>query len=482
MLVLNNNKLGLWVKLDGIDIDSTLKEMESILSEEKDLSPALRSMIGVLILLVKLLSHRMGLDSRNSSKPPSSDPNRLKTSRKQSGKKPGGQKGHSGTTLTQIETPDGIEIIRIDRRSLPTGRYQDMGFEKRQVFDIEICRHVIEYQAQILADENGKRFVAPFPAGVSKAVQYGNTLKAHAVYMSQYQLLPYNRIQEYFGGQLHIPISQGSLFNFNRQAFKRLADFSTLTKDRLICAERLHADETGINIGGKRHWLHCASNDLWTDFFPHKKRGCEAMNARDIIPRFTGVLCHDHWKPYYRYETCSHALCNAHHLRELTCAHEQDAQVWAGQMKTLLEDINRAVHDADTSFNEAQGKHYRRRYRTLLQQAQIECPAPEQSQHKGKRGRVKRSKSRNLLERLIHYEGDVLRFMENPDVPFTNNQGERDIRMTKVQQKISGCFRSMEGAEIFCRIRGYLSTCRKQGVKTSRAMEMLFEGTLPDFA
>jgi transposase len=470
------------VNLDGIDIDSTLKEMESVLSNENDLSPALRSMIGVLILLVKLLSHRMGLNSSNSSKPPSSDPNRFKSTRKRTGKNPGGQKGHPGTTLRQIEEPDEVEHIQIDRRSLPKGRYQDRGVEKRQVFDIDMCRHVIEYQAQILVDEQGKRFVAPFPAGVNKAAQYGNTLKAHAVYLSQYQLLPYQRVQEYFGEQLHIPLSQGSLFNFNKEAFERLTDFSAISRDKLALAQRLHVDETGINIEGKRHWLHCASNDLWTDYFAHEKRGCKAMDARGILPLFTGVLCHDHWKPYYRYEGCSHALCNAHHLRELTCAHEQDGQAWAGKMKTLLEQMNQAVHDAGGVLDKDKARRYRSRYRTVLKQAQIDCPAPAQSQHKGKRGRVKRSKSRNLLERLIHYEDDVLRFLNNAIVPFTNNQGESDIRMTKVQQKISGCFRSMEGAEIFCRIRGYLSTCRKQGVKSSRAMEMLFEGVLPDFA
>lgn len=470
------------MKLDGIDIDSTLKEMGSVLSNENDLSPALRSLIGVLILLVKLLSHRMGLNSRNSSKPPSSDINRPKNTRKKSNKKPGGQKGHPGSTLRQIETPDEVELICIDRRTLPKGRYRDMGVEKRQVFDIEIVRHVIEYQAQILEDTQGKRFVAPFPAGVNKAVQYGNTLKAHAVYLSQYQLLPYQRIQEYFGEQLHIPLSQGSLFNFNKEAFAHLADFSAIVKAKLAGAERVHVDETGINIEGKRHWLHCASNDCWTDFFAHEKRGCQAMDGRGILPRFTGVLCHDHWKPYYRYTGCSHALCNAHHVRELSCAHEQDEQAWAGKMKTLLEQMNHAVHDGGGSLGKDKARRYRLRYRTLLKQAQIECPAPAQRQHQGKRGRVKRSKSRNLLERLIHYEDDVLRFMDNPIVPFTNNQGESDIRMTKVQQKISGCFRSMEGAEIFCRIRGYLSTCRKQGVRSSRAMEMLFEGKLPDFA
>jgi len=202
-------------------------------------------------------------------------------------------------------------------------------------------------------------------------------------------------------------------------------------------SSRVHADETGININGKGHWLHCASNDCWTDFFPHKKRGCEAMDSRGILPQFEGVLCHDHWKPYYRYQNCLHSLCNAHHL---------------------LEEMNKAVHDAGNSLAQPEASQYLRQYRKLLRQAEIECPPPDESRVKGQRGRIKRSKARNLLERLINYGSDVLRFMDNPDVPFTNNLGENDIRMTKVQQKISGCFRSMEGAEIFCRVRGYLST------------------------
>ena len=213
------------MKLDGIDIDDTLKELESTLASEKDLSPALKSMIGILILIVKLLTNRMGLNSSNSSKPPSSDPNRLKTSKKKSGRKPGGQKGHIGKTLKQIEEPDEVEIISIDRRSLPKGHYKELAPEVRQVFDIDISRNVIEYQAQVLQDEQGQRFVAQFPESVTKAVQYGNGLKAHAVYMSQYQLLPYKRIEEYFTEQLQIPISQGSLFNFNKEAFKNLTGF-----------------------------------------------------------------------------------------------------------------------------------------------------------------------------------------------------------------------------------------------------------------
>lgn len=468
------------MKLNNIDISSTLDELRQSLAAEKELSPSLKVLIEVLMVVVQLLADQLGLNSQNSSKPPSSDMSSLKSTRKVSGKKTGGQPGHRGSTLKQVDEPDNIEILPLDRCTLPKGRYKDAGIEKRQVIDIEFCRVVTEYQAQILEDEQGKRYVAEFPQGVGKAVQYGNTLKAHVVYLSQYQLLPYQRVAEYFSGQLNVAISEGSIANFNKQAFEQLATFNEAAKVKLSGSARLHVDETGVNINGQRQWLHCASNDDWTDFTVHAKRGEEAMTDANILPHFTGVLCHDHWKPYYRFRGCEHSLCNAHHLRELTRAYEQDGQQWAGRMKALLEIINRAVHQAGGMLDEIQNQRYKNYYHRLLKQGDIECPAPKKEK-KRKRGRVKRSKARNLLERLLDYEDDVLRFMSEPDVPFTNNLGERDIRMTKVHQKISGCFRSQDGADIFCRVRGYLSTCRKQGVNASVAMTLLFEGKLPDF-
>jgi transposase len=246
----------------------------------------------------------------------------------------------------------------------------------------------------------------------------------------------------------------------------------------LAAASLLHADETGINIGSKRHWLHCASSSQLTFFYPHAKRGTEAMDEAGILPTFRGILCHDHWKPYFRYD-CLHALCNAHHLRELEYAFEQEGQAWAKAMKDLLIECNQAVDDAGGVLTNDAAEAFRKRYRNLLDEADKECPPPEEKS--GRRGRTKRSKSRNLLERLRDFEAEVLRFMVVKEVPFTNNQGENDIRMTKVHQKISGCFRSMEGAGMFCRIRSYLSTCRKQGVSATEAMRLLFDGKWPDF-
>jgi transposase len=470
------------VKIDSVDIDTAINNVQKLLEEDKTISNSLKAAISVLLILVKTLTNRLGLNSKNSSKPPSTDDKSKRKTNKNSNlskNSRGGQTGHVGTTLMPVDSPDYIEIIEIDRSQLPPGRYELAGYEKRQVIDIRFSRVVTEYQAQILEDRLGNQFIAPFPDGVIRPVQYGSSVKAHGVYLSQFQLIPFERIQAQFADQYNIPISTGSFYNFNRDAYTRLVEFENVVKHELIHAELAHADETGINVDGKRIWLHSVSNDKWTFFFPHLKRGCEAMIAMGILPFFLGILCHDHWMPYFKY-LCTHALCNAHHLRELIRAYEQDAQQWAEKMRKLLLDINEAVEKNKGVLSKSASDEWREKYRAILLEADIECPAPDESKKK-KRGRVKRTKSRNLLERLRDHENDVLRFMDVIYVPFTNNQGERDIRMTKVQQKISGCFRSMEGAETFCRIRSYLLTCQKNSIEASEALEILFSGRLPDF-
>ena len=462
-------------------MDATVKKVQQLLAEEEHLSPALRSTLDVLLLVVQLLVNRLSLNSRNSSQPPSTDrfPTR-KNAAKGSAQKPGGQPGRVGTTLKKIDDPDEIEILAVDRSTLPPGEYQNIGYECRQVFDIDIRRLVTEYRAQILQDQNGRRFTAPFPAQVTKAVQYGNGVKAQAVYLSQYQLIPYQRVQEQLHDQLHLPISVGSIYTFNQQAYAALEQFEHKLIGRLLNARVLHSDETGINIDGKNHWLHCISSPQGTLYYAHAKRGLEAMNAKDVLPHFTGILIHDHWKPYFQL-ACLHALCNAHHLRELAYAHEQEHQAWAKQMIDLLQAMVHAVNSHPDLLPDNLAADYKVQYRSLLDDAELECPPPEPIKTRGQRGRPKRSKSRNLLERLRKYETETLRFLTDPDEPFTNNQGENDIRMTKLHQKISGCFRSLEGADIFCRVRSYLSTCRKNNVSATSALNLLFEGKLPDF-
>jgi transposase len=466
--------------LNTKNLSELIANVQEQINKEKDLSPALRASLELLILVVGMMAERLGINSKNSSTPPSADPNREKKPRKKTGRKAGGQNGHTGKTLVQVENPDVVKKIPLDRGTLPTGNYRDGGYISRQVFDIDISTVVTEYRAQVLINERGKRFVAPFPAGVAGPAQYGVGVKVNSVYMSIQQLIPYNRVEDHFLDQMHIPVSAGSIFNFNQDAYNRLETFEEWVRNKLIRSSLIHADETGINVGSKRLWLHSASNLKYTLYYPHEKRGQIAMDEMGVLPAFRGILCHDHWKPYFNYAPL-HALCNAHHLRELERALEKEGQQWAKRMQDLLLEINKAVDAAGGMLDPPEAEVFKNRYRTLLKDADIECPPPDETKKKGKRGRIARSKSRNLLERLRDFEDDVLRFMTVKEVPFSNNLAENDVRMTKVQQKISGCFRSHTGAEIFCRIRSYLSTCRKHGVSASEALRLLFTDRLPDF-
>lgn len=467
----------------NININNSIEEARVLLANEKNISSALRVSIELILTLVTLMVNKKGLNSKNSSIPPSQDPNREKESTAKGKRKVGGQDGHKGTTLKAVEEPDEIRIIKVDRRTLAKGKYKVVGYAKRQVFDIDITRIVTEYQAEILENEKGKKFRATFPKEVNSKVQYGLGVKANAVYMSQYQLIPYNRVEEHFDEQMKLKISAGTIYNFNLEAYEKLATFEAWLVNTMRKEPLLHADETGVNIAGKRNWLHSASNAKYTYFTVDEKRGQEAMNRAGVLPDFRGILVHDHWKPYYKYTEITHALCNAHHIRELQRAVEHDKKEWAKEMINLLKEINNKVHESPNSaLSKEETQEYQQKYDDILGKAQKESPAPDENTRKaGQRGRLKRTKARSLLERLIDFKEDVLRFLDNSLVPFTNNQGENDIRMTKVHQKISGSFRSKKGAEIFCRIRSYLSTCRKHDISSSITLELLFLGKLPSF-
>ena len=471
------------MQIEHIDINKAVAKARAILAQEKNISMGFKAAMEVLFVIITLLTNRFNLNSKNSSKPPSSDPNREKQSQKNaSGKKPGGQPGHNGNNLKQVTDPDEIQFIAVDKASLPEGKYHEVGYDARQVIDIRISRHVIEYRAQILTDKHGNKFAASFPEGVVRSVQYGSGLKAHVVYLSQFQLLPYNRISDYFAEEVNLPLSMGSIYNFNAEAYKALEEFAAIVKQKLIKSKVLNVDETGINVNGKNAWLHLVANEKWTYFYPHSKRGSIAMNDMEILPYFKGTLCHDHWKPYFIYQ-CSHALCNAHHLRELQRVIEQDQYQWADKMQKLLLKINVATKAAGGQLAELVAEKYYRQYREIIKAGEKECPSPKVRliADTKKRGQIKKSFACNLLERLKTFEKDTLRFMQEVDVPFTNNLAENNIRMTKVQQKISGCFRSMNGAHIFARIRSYISTCRKHDLAVTSALQMLFQGKMPNF-
>ena len=472
------------MKIEDLDVNKTLEKARRLIKEDKHVSPAIAAMMDVLILLVTLMANRLGRNSRNSSTPPSQDPNRARK-KKAAGdiqkRKPGGQENHAGCTLEKTEAPDKIEEIIIDRRTIPAGRtYRESGYESRQVVDVNIKMHVTEYRAEVLEDETGKRYVARFPEGITKAIQYGGFVKAESVYLSMFQLVPLARVQEHFSDQMGLPLSKGSVSNFNQEAYERLAPFEVWAKQKLLASPLNHADETGINVNGSKIWLHDLSNASVTLYHPDEKRGKEAMDRMGVLPFYTGRLCHDHWKPYYKYSNVTHVLCNAHHIRELERVIEEDGHQWAKTLLQFLVDLNKTVDAAGGVLSDETIFETTKRYREILEQGEAECPKPP-PRESGKRGRVKKTFSRNLLERLRDFEADTLRFMTEAIVPFTNNQGENDLRMTKVQQKISGCFRSMEGAKVFCRVRSFLSTCRKNGVSPAVALRDLFQGNLPAF-
>jgi transposase len=469
------------MKLTKENVAEVIKESQLLLEEDKSISPAVRGVMSLLMIFIVMMFDRLNLNSQNSSIPPASDPNRKKQGQSgRSNKKPGGQHGHIGKKLNKVTDPDEVKVIEWDRSALPKGNYTEAGYESRQVFDFKVLTHVTEYRAQVLKDSQGKRHVAPFPDHIKAATQYGPHVKASAVYMSQFQLLPYGRIRDYFSDQLGLPISQGTLFNFNKEAYRRLEKFEEMAKLKLINSRCIHVDETGVNLDGKRIWLHTACNQLWTQFSAHKRRGREGMDAAGILQEFKQVMVHDFWKPYYTYE-CQHALCHAHLQRELTWSAEEDGQTWAKQMKDLLSTTHQQVIKAGGMLGDLKQQQLQVSYQQILKEAQIECHCANRPPGQKKRGRIKQSKSRNLLERFMKHPSDILRFTRDRHVPFTNNQGENDLRMTKVQQKISGCFRSEEGVNIFCRVRGYLNTCRKHELNMLESLENIFKGELPEF-
>jgi transposase len=450
------------------------------INNEPNLSPGIKALVEMLIAVIQLLAgKRLAKNSRNSSVPPSMDPNREKKPKPKLERKPGGQPGHAGFTLQQVKNPDTTITIKVDRDSLPPGEWEHSGYEKRQVFDLKIVKHVTEYRAEILANETGDKVTAEFPDGVAQKAQYGNGVKAHSVYMSVQQLIPCERVGEHFAGQMGLPLSAGTVHNFKEEAYNLLEPYETWVKERIRNSKIIHCDETGIVIEGKRVWLHVASNSQYTFYYPHEKRGKTATDEMGVLGAEGGVLIHDHWKSYFIYDNKEHGLCNAHYLRELTAATEE-GQKWPERMAGLLTAANNRTVEAGGKLSEDEQHRVRKKYRRILADAEKENPVPPR-QGEQKRGRVAQTKTRNLLDRMRGHEDDILRFMTDVDVPFTNNQAERDIRMVKVQQKISGSFRSWDGARFFCRIRGYLSTCEKHHISSADALKILFNGKFPDF-
>jgi len=438
---------------------------------------------------IKTLEERLNKNSRNSSKPPSTDGYATKkpipkSRRIKSGKKAGGQKGHPGTTLRMVDNPDETVIHSVNECSNCHTSLEDEkvgDYEIRQTFDIPpVTLHSTEHCAEIKpCPKCGHINKAEFPDDVTQPVQYGPRIKAFAVYLHDYQLIPYDRSCELLSDVYGCKISPATLIRAENECFEGLEEFENEIKDTLLSSPVIHSDETGMKINGMRNWLHVACTDKMTYYFAHPKRGSEAMDDMGILLNYDGTVVHDFWKPYYKFE-CKHSLCNAHLLRELTGVSETDKQQWSQKMEDLLLEIKKCVEvtrEISNCLRVEQIRHFEAMYDDITKIGLEENPPPpDVDTQPKKRGRKKQTKVKNLLDRFIGYKGDILRFMYDFDVPFENNQAERDVRMTKVQQKISGTFRSTEGADSFCRIRGYISTAKKNTSSVIDAIEDVFNG------
>lgn len=439
---------------------------------------------------IKELEDQLSKNSKNSSKPPSSD-GYLKPSpkslRKKTNRKIGGQTGHKGRTLKVSAHPDKIILHKVEscrncQKDLRSAPVSDKII--RQVYDIPpLQMEVTEHRAEVKHCNCGCINKGVMPADVSHYVQYGSNLKTLLCYLQDYQLLPYARTAELVDDLFEHKISQGTLHNIRKTAYDRLENFELDLESFLCKAPIAGFDETGFRVLSKLYWLHSCSTLDSVLYKVHSKRGSEAMNDIGVLPNFKNIAVHDFWKPYYKYD-CEHALCNAHILRELTFIKERFEQPWAEELINLLLKMKHAKQKAllqnKVELSQATLKKYQKNYNKIIQKGLKDNPILNPPPDEVKRGRVPKSKPRNLLERLRDFSEDILRFFYNFKVPFDNNFSERDLRMMKVKLKISGCFRSLNGAKAFARIRSFIQTARKQGSNAFDAIRSLFtQGDMP---
>ena len=466
----------------------TPSSLSQLSHAEKDaLILMMQEQITALQEVLKQVQSRLNMNSRNSSKPPSSDglnkpaPKSLRVG----GKSPsGGQKGHPGSTLSQATEPDKIIVHNVPDQCQACQLELAFAYvvEARQVFDLPVLQfEVTEHHAMQAICACGHVHTAEFPAEVRATVQYGARAQAAMVHLNQNHAVSVQRtaalMKDFFG----LSVSQATVLKAAQAGADILQPTVQDIGQAIARSAVAHADESGLRVAKTLHWLHVLATDTLTWMGCHPRRGSEAFEALGLLQQFKGVLVHDGWIPYKALE-CQHALCNQHHLRELTYLLEEQGQVWAGDMIELLTHAN---HQDNLNCADAKAPRYdaqkyqgevcdlRTLYDAILAQALAANPIAPPT---GKRGRTKQSKATNLIGRLIDYSDDVWRFMTQPDVPFTNNLAEQTVRMPKVKQKVSGCFRTPQGAQNYCAIRSYCATMHKQGANIFESLIAAFKG------
>lgn len=478
-------------KIDNLSVSiniltTTIAEQTKVINDLQQVNQAQAEKI-------KELEARLNKNSKNSSKPPSSDglnKPKPKSLRKSSGKSKGGQKNHQGNGLKLTKAPDEIIICRpseCDKCPNLEQCNQSATSEKRNVIDIVVETNITQYQKQTyLCPKKGDvPITGEFPANVTSSMQYGDNLNAFAVTLNTVGMVGVKRIHTILSNAFDIPISTGTIYNMVKSCSSKVSAAVSIIKERLMNEALIHCDETGLRVDKSLQWVHSVSNDRYTYLCLHQKRGTLAMNEIGILPSFNGIMVHDCWKPYFKYAHATHALCCQHLLRELKGVTDyDDNQTWASDMMRLLKNMLAIVKNAKSRGDKALYKLHHKAlsiiYDKIIDNAKVQNPLPKRIK---KRGRAPKGKIRALIERFELHKASVCLFAHDFSVPFTNNRAEQDIRMIKVKQKVAGCFRTVEGAEDFLRISSYISTAKKHGFNayhaikaaiTNQAVQLLF--------
>ena len=468
------------------EFDALKARFESLCAEGK-MSPESRALVDALLMLFELLmavfmEKHTPKSSANSGLPPSQSPNDA-TARTRPGAKGKGP-SYNEARCANTRTREHVRVLGVDCCARCGEDLTDTactGHARRTLVDIvfeKVVRHAdaeIKHCPRCHAEARAR-----FPDEMCGPLQYGPGVKAYVVHLLIAQMLSLKRVAQSMHALIGQLLSEATLLGYIAQLHHALAQWERQAIERLLAQPAMHVDETSLRVDRKNHWIHVYSAGTLTVKRLHPKRGCEAIEDIGIIPRYGGVAVHDCWASYLSYTNCEHALCGSHLLRELTFIVEAHNYAWAKRMKRLLLDACHEVAKRDEKrLSESEYKAVQKRYRTILTQGERELP-PIPPRQKGQRGKVAKSDAHNLWERMKKYEKAVLRFAKHPDVAFTNNRAERDLRMSKVKQKVSGCFRTRKYAEAYCRISSYLQSMANQGYNPLVAIQIALAGRAVD--
>ena len=464
---------------------TALKERFGQLSTDGKVGAESRALIEALLMLMQVLmavfmEKSTSKTSANSSKPSSQTP-KDESAISHAGTHPKG-KAYDPSRSANTRTVETVQLSKVssceecgeDLRSV-----RPHGHERRTQIDIVFEKVLSHVDAEIKSCPHcGAETRAPFPETFCGPMQYGSGIKAYALNLLIAQMVSLQRVQQAIHSLIGQVISEATILKYVLQLHLALARWEQLAIDRILTQPAMHVDETSIRVEKHNHWIHvCSAGDI-TLKFVHEKRGLEAMTAIGIIPRYGGVIIHDCWASYLSYEHCGHGLCGAHLLRELTFILESNGYAWARNMKRLLQQTCARVSKRKRKrLTPREYDALQKRYRNILTRGERELP-PIPAKHNGKRGRIAKSDAHNLWERLKEHQSAVLLFAKDSNVPFTNNRAERDLRMSKVKQKVSGCFRKAEFAQAYCRISSYLQTMANRGYNPLVAIQMVLSGQL----